>query len=502
MADAGKPEGARSRRTVLRRLFALAAVPVATEPWLAGCGGGGPGNDPIVVTLPPPASTPPASVPPSPTPAASPRASADAVKRLKAALATTAPTVDATAALAVTQGGSNSAASSFGSDAQFIPALPQSSADNLSTTAQVYGYRRELWPRAAGTIDGKTVVPVSLDHAAATLSSSGRTGLHFVHAGRAFEVLVGGANISVTLIVDGRYVGCASPADTLAQLNTSLTGGPLAGRNTTLKFDFGSSATRRVSLYVRAGQGACALAVAKSDTVTAWDRSAEASFAAIADSYGGAPTTAWGWGGLFLQAALALGVPHVDLDALGGTGYAPNANSADTLLAGNAFKARLPSIVATQPDLFVTAGSLNDNNAFALAPYASADDARAGFAAAVSAYYVDLRARLPDAVLVTLGPWQPPTALPASAAQLDKAAVVKAALSAAGGRWIFLANINGGWANSSGAAAAPSTTDGPWQTQANAADYIDADQVHPNAAGCAYLGSRLAGALRAAILAL
>jgi lysophospholipase L1-like esterase len=402
----------------------------------------------------------------------------------------------------VTQGVANSAASSFGSGAQFIPPLPQASGSNLATTTQIYGFRRDLWPQPAGTLDGKAVIPCAVDHPAATLGATGRTGLHFIHAGSALELLVAGANNAVTLIADGKYVGCADATTTLAQMNTTLGGGPIASQNTTLKFDFGHGATRHLSLYSMASLGPCALVVAAGDSVAAWDRSAEASFGAMTDSYGSAPTTAWGWGGLFYQAAAALGIPHVDLDSIGGTGYAPNAGSPDLLIAGNAFDARIASAAESQPDLFVTAGSLNDNNSQAAAPYASADAAKAGFAAAVTAYYTDLRKQLPNAVLVATGPWQPPTVLPASDAQLDKAAVIKAALAAAGGNWIWVDNINGGWTNSAGASGAPSATDGPWQTQANAAAYISSDNVHPNADGCAYLASRLATALRAAIGAL
>ena len=495
MTNIESPEGpaSESRRNALQRLFALAAAPGSTLPALAACGGGGGGEGTIPVP-PPPAPPPPP--PPAPTP------SDIVLSRLKAALATRPPAVDAVTLVAVTQGMNESAKSTFGSDAQFIPALPQDSHGNLSTVAQVYGHRRDLWPQLPGNIGGQTVIPVAVNHRAATLGSTGRIGLHFIHTGSAFELLVGGANNAFTLVVDGNYVGCADASQPLVQMNTSLTGGPITGLNTTLKFAFGTGATRRISLYSMASFGACALVVAAGDTVTAWDRSAEPAFAAISDSYGGAPSAVWGFGGLFYQAALALNIPHVDLDAIGGTGYAPNSSNSATLLTGNAFDARLPSITESLPDLFMTAGSLNDNNRLALPPYSSAADAQAGFAAAVSRHYTDLRAALPDAVLAAVGPWQPPPNLPAPQGELDKASVIKAALAAAGGHWIWVDNINGGWSNSSGAGSAPSASDGPWQTLANAATYISPDNVHPNVAGCAYLADRLAAALRAAILAL
>ena len=498
MTDPASPEGlaSRTRRETLQRLFALAAAGGGALPLLA-CGASGGGKNPIVVPLPspPPPVTPPPPAPPPPSPAA-------VLARLKTALAATPPTVDAMTALTVTQGTTESASSSFGSGAQFIPPLPQDATSNLSTVAQVYGHLRTLWPQAASSIAGVAVIPMSIDHEAATLGSRGRIGLHIVHTGSAIELLVRGANNALTLISDGKYVGCGDASQPLAQTNTTPSTEPLSNVNTTVKFDFGTRATRHLSLYSMASVGACALIVPAGDTVAAWDRSAEASFAAISDSYGGAPTSVWGWGGLFYQASLALAIPHVDLDAIGGTGYAPTSTQPDLQLAGNAFDARLASITESQPDLFVTAGSLNDNNVRAQAPYATADAAKAGFAAAVSQYYTDLRAKLPNAVLAALGPWQPPPNLPAAQSELDKAGVIKAALAAAGGHWIFVDNINGGWSNSAGAAGVPSASDGPWQTVANAAAYISTDNVHPNAVGCAYLAGRLSGALRAAILAL
>ncbi len=512
MTPADSPEGPASdaRRRALQRLFALVAAQGATLPLLGACGGGSGGAAPTV-PAPAPAPTPafpsqsvsPSSpVPfPPPTPVPSPPA-ATAMSRLKAALASTPPLIDATTALAVTQGVSESGASSFGSGAQFIPPLPQDSSSNLSTVTQVYGRRRDLWPQAALNFAGQSVVPVRIFHGAATLGSAARVGLHFIHTGSAFELLVVGVNNCVTLMADGQYVGCADASQPLVQMNTTLSAVPLNGTDTTLKFDFASRATRHISLYSLASLGACSLIVAAGDTVTAWDRSAEASFAAISDSYGGAPTTVWGWGGLFFQAALALGIPHLDLDAIGGTGYGPSAASADLLNVGNDFNGRVAGIAESRPDLFMTAGSLNDNNSRALAPYTSEAQAKAGFAAAVSGYYTTLRALLPDAVLAAVGPWQPPANLPAPAGEIDKAAVVQAALAAAGGPWIFVDNLNGGWSNSSGASVSGAAGGGPWQTLANAADYISSDNVHPNAAGCAYLASRLASALRAAILAL
>jgi hypothetical protein len=491
MNDVPSPDraDAASRRAALHRLFALVAAPGVAMTSMSACGGGGAGSDPIKVGVPPAPVPTPAPQPPAPPPVPV----VDSLSRLKTALAT-APLRVGTTAVSVSQGAAQSTTSSFGSDAQYIPPLPQDATHNLATISQVYGYRRDLWSQlAGGVIASQQVVPVAREHVA----NQGRAGLHFVHTGSAFEVLVGGVNISATLVVDGQYVGTSA----LAAINQLVPTG-LASPNTLLKFDFGVLATRRISLYLISSRGPCGLVIAAGDTLTAYDRSAEASFGAMSDSYGGAFSDTWGEGGLFYEAAAQLGIPHMDLDQIGGTGYAVNNGSPLALQPANAFAGRLDGIVNGLPDLFVTAGSINDNNRLALPPYATGDEAKAGFAAAVSGYYTNLRASLPNAVLAAVGPWQPPVNLPASAGELDKAAVIKAALRACGGRWIYLDNVNGGWINSAGASAAPSANDGPWQTVANAAAYIDIDNVHPNKAGCAYLGTRFATALRAAILAL
>lgn len=497
MNDAPSPEhvDSASRRRALQRLFAMGALQAGASPLLNACGGGGAGNDPIAVGVPPaPVPTPPPSLPVAPPPAV-----VDALSRLRTALKSTPPT-PAFAAITITQGAAQSAVSSFGDGAQFIPPLPQSGAGNLATAAQVYGYRRDLWTQQHGDlIAGQEVVAVRRDHIASSNQSSSVTGFHFVHTGQAFEVLVAGVDVAVTLIVDGQYVGTGA----LKPLDDVPGGLQAFGQaNAMLKFDFGLDAQRHVSLYMNASQGPCALVVAAGDTVTAYDRSAEASFAAMTDSYGGTSSDVWGVGGLFYEAAAQLGIPHVDLDAIGGTGYAPNSSQNYTLDAGNDFVARLGAIVDGLPDLFVTAGSLNDNNHLALAPYASAQAAAAGFASAVSNYYTNLRSTLPDAVLAAIGPWQPPSNLPASQTELDKAAVIKAALQAAGGRWVYVDNLNGGWVNSANAGSAPSAADGPWQTLQSAATDLGSDNVHPNPQGCLDLATRLAQSLRAAILAL
>jgi lysophospholipase L1-like esterase len=378
----------------------------------------------------------------------------------------------------------------------------------LATVPEIWGHRRDLWTAQGGAaIGGQTVFPMSRNHRGATVGSTGVCGLHFTFDGAAFEMLFAGTEVRVTLVVDGQYM---APQVIRTALNRGVVGAPLSAPNSLVRFDFGSAALRQVSVYARSSQGPCLVNVAAGDHLRPWDRSGEASLGVMADSYGGAFGPNWGVGGPFWEAAALLGIPHIDIDAAGGTGYAPNNANADTRNPGNAFGARLPSCVNSQPDLFVTAGGINDNNSIPAPPlYSSAAEALAGFNASVSAYYLQLRAALPDSVLAATGPWAPREIRPTDPVAQSKADTIKAALQRVGGPWVFLDNLNGGWVNSAGATAPPS---GPWQTgtgnssapsgNGNGDLYLEGDGVHPNPEGCLYLGTRLATDLRAALLAL
>jgi lysophospholipase L1-like esterase len=401
----------------------------------------------------------------------------------------------------------NSGGSSLGAGAVYYPPLDNPGELSLATVPQLWGHRRDAWTLQSGAvIAGRTVWPVTRPHPAATTGSASVCGLHFVFDGRAFEVWFAGWDAQITLVADGRTM---APGLIRTALEGGVAGAPLHGPEPVVRFDFGSAALRRISLYGAASRGPCMLVVGASDQLLPWDRSDEASMAAIADSYGQGLGPHWR-GGPFWEAAALLGIPHLDLDAVGGTGYAPNNGADFTRDPGNAFPARLATSVDTRPDLFITAGGINDNNAYAAPPlYASAALARAGFEAAVRSHYQALRAALPDSVLVALGPWKPRQTVPTDAVEQSKADTVKRELQSAGGLWVFLDNLNGGWLNSAGASAPP---EGPWQTgtgnsAAPAGDgngdlYLGADGTHPNEAGCLYLGTRIATDLRAALLAL
>lgn len=489
-----------TRRLALQRLCALMAAPAAPL-LLASCGGGGGDADsepaPVAPAPPAPAAPPlPAPVPSARTP----------LGRLKIAIGQPALSVSADP-VSVSQGAANSASPALGTSAVVIPPLTNPSGQTLATAPQVWGFKRNLWTAQAGAVIGSVVYPMSRNHPAATTGSNGVCALHVVFDGRAFEILFAGSNTRVTLVADGRYM---APQVIQTTLDRGVPGALLSAPNTFVRFDFGTATSRQISIYAVSSQGPCAIAVAATDRIEPWDRSTEASIASMADSYGGAPSPNWGVSGPFWEAAALLGIPHVDLDAIGGSGYAANNTNVETRNPGNAFRARLPTSVDAKPDLFITAGGINDNNSIAAPPlYATVAEAFAAFNAGVASYFADLRTALPDAVLAAVGPWAPREVVGGDPVALSKADAIKGALQAAGGAWIFIDNLRGGWSNSAGASAAGF---GPWQTgtgnsgtprgDGNGDLYLAAEGVHPNAAGSLYLGTRLATDLRAAIMAL
>ncbi len=482
-----------SRRMAVQRLCTLIAAQATGALLVAGCGGGD-------NAAPEPVPTPPQPPDPAPSPVR--------LNRLKTALLR-APLTVATSLVEVTQGAPRSVTSSLGASAVFYPTLANPQRETLQTIPQVWGYRRDRWeldggkPGASG---GYATYPVGLPYrAAATLTSNGVCGLHFVFDGSAFEILFAGERVSVTLVVDGQYM---APGIIRAALSGGVVGAPLSEHDALVRFDFGTAANRHVSVYATATRGPCAIVTGPNDHLQAWDRSAEPSVAVMADSYGGGAGPHW-LGGPFWEAAALLGIPHLDLDTAGGTGYSRNGANEDSANAGNTFYARLPSVVDANSDLFITAGGINDNNAFALWPFATAGDALASFNAGVADYYRELRRSLPDAVLASVGPWAPNAAHPTFMMARSKAETIKAALQSVGGHWVFIDNLDGSWVNSAGASAPPS---GPWQTgtgtsaapngTGNGDLYMSHDGVHPNQAGLGYLGSRIATDLRAALLAM
>lgn len=403
----------------------------------------------------------------------------------------------------VSQGLSNVAVPSLGDRARILPQpLGYNVNPNPVTLAevpQIWGFRRELWNRFRAGFAGTTEANGSWFQSVGFFPCA----FHFEFSGAAFEVLFAGTRVNATLIADGKY---ATPRYISRSLQGGVEGPALQAYDTYVRFDFGTPAVRRISLYCYSSLGPSAFAIGAADTLSAWDRSAEPSMAGQADSYGAAVSSNWPFSAIFFEAAMRMGIPNAHIDAVGGTGYAPNnvfTNPADSFLG------RLPAMTQAPPDLFITAGGINDNNDLPLAPYATGDEARVGFETAVRRYFQALRAALPNTVLAALGPWQPDASFyPQSG--LDKAATIRAAMQSVAGPWVFIDNLQGGWIASSGAWA-PASGAG-WQTgtgnmarprgDGNGDLYVSGDGVHPSLEGSRYLGEQLAANLRAAIATL
>lgn len=507
-----------ARRQALERLGLWMAA--AALPQLAACGGvDEQASSPPSPAPPAPPTAPPTPVPPPTPPAPSPGPTGTPLSRLKTALQRPASVVSSNPiTVTQTRGVATGAPSTW--PAVVIYPTPRGvgvnpNPNSLADMPQVWGHQRGLWTRQTAGLVGTAAgnqswyVPVSRDHTAATRSSRGVCALHFRLDGSAFEMLFAGTDVEATLIVDGQY---ATPRTITTTWAAGQPGTALNQPNAWVRFDFGRRAVREISLYARSSQGPCAMALDTGDSITPWDRSAEPAIAVLADSYGGAPSLRWGISGPFWEAAASLGIPHLDIDAVGGTGFAPNNFDADTRNPGNAFAARLASSTAGAPDLVLVAGGINDNNSFAAAPlYASASDARSGFERQVQACFSGLRAALPQSVLVATGPWAPRESVPPEAVALSKADTVRAALLATAGPWVFLDNLRGSWANSRGSSGVATGADaGPWQTgtgragapsgSGNGDRLLSSDGVHPNEAGSQFLGGRIAADLRAALL--
>lgn len=470
-AAGGGPQ--RSRRALLKNAAAVASLPL----WgtLSACGGGDEDPPPVNARL----------------------------GRLKAALER--PALGRSSQpVTVTQQRENSIVSAFGDGVVAYPPIDNPGLATLANIPQVWGHRRELWPIRTGpgaVVEGRVMSPII------TMGC----GLHFELDAPAFEILYVGYYARATLIADGQYM---APRFITTTLSNGVEGEVLRNANRFVCFDFGSRARRRVSVYAWSERGPCIVAVPPGSTIAGWDRSNEPSMIAMADSYGQGHSADWD-SGLYWAAAARLGIPHLDIDAWGGTGYARVQANRQTEDPAYTFVGRLERAITLQPDLFITAGSLNDNINRAATDvdgniiYATPDDAYRGFVNAVSAYYTRLRQALPDTVIVALGPWAPRQFIPTEPLAATKAQVIRDTVARLPGPWIFVDNLQGGWINSAGESAPPS---GPWLTgtgtiadpkgDGNADLYIAQDGAHLSRDGVEYFAGLLADNLRQALRAL
>lgn len=349
--------------------------------------------------------------------------------------------------------------------------------------------------------------------------------LHFIHDGRYFEYLGGSANQSMTLLVNDQFAFTGPITKTMTNGVEGATNLADGQQNCWLKIDFGSRATRKISLYsATPWMMNFALADAK-DSVQGWDRTGDPWAMVMCDSFGQSTTQYWiSNGGLYREALHRLGIFDVLVNAYGGAGYQPTAAQP---LEANSGRYRINDMALFQnPDLTMIALGVNDNVNSADAVYPTAGAALASFTTSVASTLAQARLNGTKSLLVVLAPW------------ITIQGNANFSNSAQGAAWklksdiIFnaLQNISGPWvyvdpftdyvttsndykygpfgAYSAVASAGPNPSGANWWTgtgttaapagNGNGDLYTD-DNTHPNVAGGTYLGTRLAMVLRQAI---
>lgn len=174
---------------------------------------------------------------------------------------------------------------------------------------------------------------------------------------------------------------------------------------------------------------------------------------------GAPPERGYAW-----QTAEALGWPIAVVDGVSGSGFlAPG--------GGLPMTERVATVVAAAPEVVVVAGGNND----AFRGYAPDE-----IEAAATEVLTELRAGLPDATVVALGPF---TSLLTGGTPDATTAAVRAAAQAAGVEFIDATELVG------------AATTGPQGLR----PYLSADGLHPNEAGYGVMATALAGRLPALV---
>lgn len=228
--------------------------------------------------------------------------------------------------------------------------------------------------------------------------------------------------------------------------------------------------------------------IATSKGLTGWN---------ISDSYGGHPCSAIATGAsMYKHALMRCGVKITAVDQIGSTGYI-RTNGAQNALQ------RLPKAIAAQPDVFWTVMGIND----------PLPNTYAELRVQIMTYYLQARAAMPDAVIITQPSFCPKESnayTPGQNAQLVRQYVLEA-LDAIGGPWIFIDNITSGWLTSAGTAKVG--TGKSWQTGdgktgsptgfGNGDFFVHTDGTHLNEnVGTDFIERRLADSIRAAVLSM
>lgn len=244
-----------------------------------------------------------------------------------------------------------------------------------------------------------------------------------------------------------------------------------------------ASRLRRKFICFGQSSGYNGIGIGPQDTIETLDWAKELSFGVMSDSYGGSDGGTF-VGGPFFYAAFRLQCGKYCCSTGGGSGYDTNGTG------GENFNSRLAEVLASNPDVMLFSGGIND------ATFANAGTV---FAAARSGS---------SRVIVVTAPWTPANA--SRSAGSAKRDTIYAALSAIAGPWIFVDNIAGTWISkrADGTLTTKSSGAAPWQTgngyvgattSAGNGDFYVSDGVHPSQpAGVRYLGELLASSIAAA----
>lgn len=262
----------------------------------------------------------------------------------------------------------------------------------------------------------------------------------------AFRLL--GSTRAYRIIVDGRYV--------------SATGTFTAGSSGTqyVVLDFGSRATRAITIENQEASAFDGVYVAPGDTVTL-PAASPFRLIALGDSF------TWGTGaghvgdGLVAVAGDYLASSDRWLSGVGGTGYIATAGG-----TAYALQQRLSADLGRfrafgSADIVIVAAGLNDIG-------------QSGLAAAASTLFAAIRAAAPEAVVFVVGPWDAAAPAAASAAYVAAKSAIRSAVAGRGGFWFL---------------------------DPEGQSFTKSDGTHPDTAGHLALGQWLAARIRATLAA-
>lgn len=354
--------------------------------------------------------------------------------------------------------------------------------------------------------------------------------IHFIHDGQFFEILLSNANPIFGLVVDGKMAWSGGQIDRV--ITNGVAGATMSDglQNCWVKIDFGSRATRSISLYGTSGGGLLNIALADSrDTMRPWDRSLEGTAVIVADSFGQSSSKFFSTFGMYGVALHMLGIPVRYGNAIGGSGYARTSVQTDIAVS---FLNRAEYLANKfQPDLILLAGGLNDNatQAEEILGYATAAVAQASFTAAVNQTLTRCRAAAPKAIIAVCNIFTP-SASNANYGNVGlrnalKADIIRSQVLTLPGPWVFVDPGTDEVRNSSGyvkpaggsyptsGLLLPNPTGVAWMTGTGSVDslknngngdlYMGGDLVHPGPNGAnEVFGLMLASALHVAITAL